>query len=72
MAAIQSPCENVCIIEPIAGLCLGCGRSLSEIERWTRYSDAERTLIMASLPQRLATLSDRRSANAQAPQVRQG
>jgi len=72
MAAIQSPCENVCIIEPVAGLCLGCGRSLSEIERWMRYSDAERALIMASLPARLAALSERRPANTQARPIRQG
>jgi predicted Fe-S protein YdhL (DUF1289 family) len=60
------------MLEPNADLCRGCGRSLSEIERWTRLSDAERSLIMASLPQRLALLSARRSANGKTRQGPQG
>jgi predicted Fe-S protein YdhL (DUF1289 family) len=60
------------MLEPNADLCRGCGRSLSEIERWTRLSDVERSLIMASLPERLARLSARRAAKAQTRQGPQG
>jgi predicted Fe-S protein YdhL (DUF1289 family) len=35
-----------------SGLCLGCFRTLGEIGGWSRYSDAERSAIMADLPKR--------------------
>jgi predicted Fe-S protein YdhL (DUF1289 family) len=54
MPAIASPCVKICVLDAAAGLCRGCGRTLSEIERWTRMTDAERTRIMAELPSRLA------------------
>jgi predicted Fe-S protein YdhL (DUF1289 family) len=57
MAIIQSPCEKICIIDPAHGLCRGCGRTLTEIECWIRFSDEERTAIMARLPERLISLS---------------
>ena len=54
--AITSPCNKVCTVEPVSGLCMGCGRSVSEIASWIGYSDDERTRIMAELPRRLASL----------------
>jgi len=54
--AIASPCNKVCTVEPVSGLCMGCGRSIMEIANWIGYSDGERTRIMAELPQRLASL----------------
>jgi predicted Fe-S protein YdhL (DUF1289 family) len=63
MAAIETPCDKICILDDALGLCRGCGRSLDEIARWTTYSDAERARVMAQLPQRLATVrADRRHA----------
>jgi len=62
MAAIESPCNKICTVDPASGLCLGCGRSLLEIERWTAYSDAERSRVMAELPQRLAAMRARTAA----------
>jgi uncharacterized protein len=50
---IVSPCEKICAVDPLSGLCVGCGRNLAEIERWTKYSDAERMRVMAELPRRL-------------------
>jgi uncharacterized protein len=64
MAAIISPCEKVCIVDPPSGLCQGCGRSLSEIERWTSYSDEERARVMSELPRRLAAMRAPRPAAA--------
>jgi uncharacterized protein len=52
--AIVSPCTKVCTIDPRSGLCWGCGRTLDEIARWGSLDDAERSRIMAELPQRLA------------------
>jgi uncharacterized protein len=56
MTAVASPCEKICTVHPATGLCLGCGRSLSEIERWLSFTDAERSRVINELPQRLATM----------------
>jgi predicted Fe-S protein YdhL (DUF1289 family) len=54
---MDSPCEKICVVDPPSGLCLGCGRSLAEIARWTAYSDGERARIMAELPARLDAMN---------------
>jgi predicted Fe-S protein YdhL (DUF1289 family) len=56
---IETPCEKICVLDATSGLCRGCGRSLSEIERWTAYSDGERSRVMAELPGRLAAIKAR-------------
>jgi hypothetical protein len=58
---IQSPCNRVCTLDPASGICLGCGRSLAEITRWTQMSEAEREGLMAALDRRLQS---RRPATA--------
>jgi predicted Fe-S protein YdhL (DUF1289 family) len=54
MPNIDTPCTKVCTLDPISGLCVGCGRTLDEIGRWTAMSDAERRQLMTELPRRLA------------------
>ncbi len=49
----ESPCVAVCLIDPKTGLCLGCGRTLPEIARWSRLASAERRAIMSGLAQRM-------------------
>jgi predicted Fe-S protein YdhL (DUF1289 family) len=56
MTGIESPCNKVCTLDPISALCIGCGRTLAEIEAWSRLSSADRVRIMAELPRRLAAL----------------
>ena len=51
---IVSPCVKICAIDPVSGLCGGCGRTLDEIARWMVISDSEREAIMLELPQRRA------------------
>ena len=58
MADIESPCNKICAIDPVSALCVGCGRTLAEIEGWIRFSAEERARIMADLPRRLAAQSD--------------
>jgi predicted Fe-S protein YdhL (DUF1289 family) len=53
---VESPCNRVCVVHPTARLCIGCGRSLDEIARWSGLSSAERGRIMVKLPARLAAL----------------
>lgn len=55
MSTVATPCVKVCTLDAAAGICLGCGRTLGEIERWLRMSDDERAHVMAELPARLAS-----------------
>jgi predicted Fe-S protein YdhL (DUF1289 family) len=64
MTDIESPCNKVCAVDPISALCIGCGRSLAEIEGWMRMGADERVRIMAQLPRRLAALDRRHTARA--------
>lgn len=50
----SSPCIRLCILDPVTGLCEGCGRTGAEIAAWGALSEAERLRIMATLPTRLA------------------
>jgi predicted Fe-S protein YdhL (DUF1289 family) len=56
MSTMESPCTKICAIDPATGHCIGCGRSLAEIERWISYDDEERRRIMSELPDRMATM----------------
>lgn len=59
---MQTPCINVCVIDPETGLCAGCGRTLGEIAGWASLTDDERLRIMA----RLAARRDRNDAISKA------
>jgi hypothetical protein len=58
MPAIETPCVKICTLDHAAGMCRGCGRTLLEIEQWTRLSDAERHAIIEQLPARLRARQD--------------
>jgi uncharacterized protein len=62
MAAIESPCIKVCVLDPASNHCVGCGRGLAEIARWSALSPEERRRIMAELPSRRARRAADRSA----------
>jgi uncharacterized protein len=49
---METPCIDICEIDAASGLCIGCGRSLDEIARWSELSAPERRAIMAILPAR--------------------
>lgn len=52
MAAIETPCIKVCVMDQATGQCTGCGRTLDEIARWGGMSEAQRLEIMKALPSR--------------------
>ncbi len=56
---ISTPCVKVCVVDPLTALCIGCGRSTSEIAAWLDMSEAERAAIMAGLGQRLRAARSR-------------
>ena len=61
---IDTPCAKICTLDARAGLCLGCGRTVDEITRWTSMNASERARVMAELPARLATRSGAKTAMA--------
>jgi uncharacterized protein len=66
MPSIESPCAKTCTFDPVSGLCLGCGRTLREIEYWSAFSASERASVMMELPARLAGLRRQRAASTDA------
>ncbi|XAZ25779.1 DUF1289 domain-containing protein [Sinorhizobium sp. B11] len=53
---MRTPCIRICSLDPLTGLCAGCGRTTDEIVGWMCFSDEDREAIMNSLPARLAAL----------------
>lgn len=54
--AVKSPCSRECRLDPAGVACLGCGRTLDEIQHWLSMDDDERRSVIAALPQRRAAL----------------
>jgi predicted Fe-S protein YdhL (DUF1289 family) len=59
---IETPCVKICTLDARSAVCLGCGRTIEEIARWTRMSATERARIMVELPARLAARRDAAAA----------
>jgi predicted Fe-S protein YdhL (DUF1289 family) len=51
---IESPCVKICTLDAHSGLCLGCGRTIDEIARWSAMGAAERARVIGELPGRRA------------------
>jgi predicted Fe-S protein YdhL (DUF1289 family) len=66
---VSTPCTNVCILDPLSALCIGCGRTGEEITAWATMSETERLAVMAELGQRL---TEARSRTARSGRVRTG
>jgi uncharacterized protein len=41
---VKSPCVKICRLE--SNVCVGCGRTVDEIARWMRMTDAERKEVI--------------------------
>jgi len=44
---MKSPCIKVCKI--VNEVCIGCDRTLNQIQNWTNYTDKQRENIMNNL-----------------------
>ena len=58
-ATISTPCVNVCVLDPLSEICIGCGRTADEIAAWTAMSEADRIALIAGLGQRLVEARSR-------------
>ncbi|HUG61926.1 MAG TPA: DUF1289 domain-containing protein [Methylomirabilota bacterium] len=52
-----SPCIALCVMDPARGHCRGCFRTLGEIAAWGGMSETARLAVMATLPERAATMA---------------
>ena len=52
----QSPCVDVCRLDPRTGWCLGCGRTAAEIGAWAKLSPFRRKRLERELARRVAKL----------------
>jgi predicted Fe-S protein YdhL (DUF1289 family) len=51
---VPSPCTNVCTIDPVTGLCVGCLRTLDEIALWSVLDAEAKRAVWAELAIRRA------------------
>lgn len=50
-ATVPSPCISVCQLDPESRRCLGCSRSIEQIEAWIMLDDRERMAVWVQLAQ---------------------
>lgn len=53
----DSPCIDVCRIDPATGWCEGCRRSLDEIAAWGGLDAGSRRRILDDLPRRAGSVA---------------
>jgi predicted Fe-S protein YdhL (DUF1289 family) len=53
MGAPSTPCIQLCVVDPVSELCIGCGRTRAEITAWPTLDEPGRLTIMAELEGRL-------------------
>ena len=58
---IETPCVKVCVVDPETQFCIGCGRTRGEIAAWIGMSPEDRHIIIEALPERVATLTQRKT-----------
>jgi predicted Fe-S protein YdhL (DUF1289 family) len=56
---METPCVDICVMNPETGLCEGCGRTIAEIAGWASLSSAERRRIMDELGERRLAVASR-------------
>ena len=69
---IESPCMNICVVDPQSGYCIGCGRTRDEIASWLAMTPAQRRGVIIALPDRIANLTRRRARKGGARARRMG
>jgi uncharacterized protein len=55
---IQSPCIGVCSMDDLSGLCLGCYRTLNEIQGWWDLDNTGKQAVIEQASEREAQAFD--------------
>jgi predicted Fe-S protein YdhL (DUF1289 family) len=50
-----TPCITICQIDPIADVCVGCLRTIEEIEFWADMTEEEQLSVISELKTRKTT-----------------
>ena len=50
-----TPCITICQIDPATDICIGCLRTIEEIEFWSDMTEEEQLLVIAELKTRKTT-----------------
>ena len=61
---LDSPCVRNCCLDD-EDICLGCGRSLQEITRWSTSSDAGKQVILLAAAERRQLAKQRQDRRAE-------
>ena len=56
---VESPCINVCVMDPASSYCIGCGRTIEEIARWGGLSSESKRSVLLTLPERMKVMTSR-------------
>lgn len=48
---VPSPCRNLCELDGARQHCVGCGRTIQEVSRWSAMTAQERKAVLARLAQ---------------------
>lgn len=68
----DSPCIKVCVLDPVSGFCIGCGRTGEEIGAWLSMEEEARAALVARLPERLATMTSRTARGGRRARIAAG
>jgi len=55
---IQSPCIGVCSMDDLTGFCLGCYRTIEEIQGWWELDAEQKKAVIAGASQRESSAFD--------------
>lgn len=48
----QSPCKQICKLDHQQEYCVGCWRTITEIQNWTKFSNTEKLYTLQQLEER--------------------
>lgn len=52
---LPSPCNSICQMHPVTGLCIGCFRKIEEISAWAVASETQKMQIWLAIGKRTAS-----------------
>jgi len=58
MSEVQSPCVEICQLDPVSGMCLGCFRTMDEIASWIELTDIEKQSVLLNAQKRKSEAFD--------------